>query len=168
MFGFEICVGWNSLVYNLLCGISILDKGKNLRIAQVKEKFGGLRFYFEWKGSFRKANLKNYIINSLHKLPRWIYRYIYKYVPSFDETEDYKSVSNLITLFEDISYKTCEKCGEPGILRGDLIWVLTLCNNCYSKVDPKRKRNYKLEKLAEEETQEKLLCSGHLQPGDIS
>lgn len=32
------------------------------------------------------------------------------------------------------SFECCQNCGTEGSLRTDLGWMLTLCDNCYSKV----------------------------------
>ena len=44
-FGFENDDGWYNILYNLVSDISKLDKNKEIRVLQIKEKFGGLRFY---------------------------------------------------------------------------------------------------------------------------
>ena len=63
-------------------------KPRSVYVMQVKEKFGGLRFYVG--GASREF---------------------------FDA----------IDAAEKESYLTCEICGEPGKLRQDLGWLLTLC-----------------------------------------
>jgi hypothetical protein len=35
---------------------------------------------------------------------------------------------------EKLCYTVCEKCGEPGELRTDIGWVLTLCDEHYEKI----------------------------------
>lgn len=44
-FGFEVGDGWFGLIKTLLEEIKCLKPGPDFEIAQVKEKFGGLRFY---------------------------------------------------------------------------------------------------------------------------
>jgi len=61
------------------------------RAVQVKEKFGGLRFYMS------------------------------------TETEE---MSKVIAEAEKTAWKTCEFCGDPGILRRGN-WIRTLCEGCY-------------------------------------
>ena len=39
--------GWDGLVWNLRTIIYIFDQDDQLRVAQTKEKFGGLRFYVD-------------------------------------------------------------------------------------------------------------------------
>ena len=83
---FSIDNGWLGIVKRLI--EDLIELGWNKQICQVKEKFGGLRFY-----------------------------------PN--ETSD--DMWNRIRLAEDISYLTCEKCGELGTLRGGG-WMATLCD----------------------------------------
>ena len=44
-FGFECGDGWYKLLKNLIIKIAELDTEKLIRVMQVKEKFGSLRFY---------------------------------------------------------------------------------------------------------------------------
>jgi len=44
-FGFECSDGWNDLLWRLCEDIEKLGPGEDFRVEQVKEKFGGLRFY---------------------------------------------------------------------------------------------------------------------------
>jgi hypothetical protein len=60
---------------------------------QVKEKFGGLRFYV-------------------------------------DNCDDY--ASGVINLAESLSLRTCEQCGNKGMIRKGG-WIKTLCDGCNSK-----------------------------------
>lgn len=86
------CVGpgWGSLIEKLCNDLFAL--GWSGRLVQVKEKFGGLRFYDDDVG----------LGNEMCKL--------------IDEAEA-------------LSYKTCEQCGEPGVLRR-VGWWKTLCDKC--------------------------------------
>ena len=100
-FGFDHHDGWFELIKELSENIDKelkklqKDKIKNFQVDQVKEKFGGLRFYVNFAPS-----------NKIRKL---------------------------IEVAERNSYEICEYCGKKGKLRGDLCWVLTLCDKCYFK-----------------------------------
>ena len=85
---FNVSSGWYPLLYDLIK--ELVDNGWNKEITQVKEKFGGLRFYI-----------------------------------SMDND---KTLQDIITKYEKLSYKICEKCGEPGELRDDICWLRTLCD----------------------------------------
>jgi hypothetical protein len=66
-------------------------KGAYPKASQVKEKYGGLRFYM---------------------------------------TCGNDEVYNLIKRAEELSYETCEQCGDPGREREGNYWINTLCDNC--------------------------------------
>lgn len=44
-------------------------------------------------------------------------------------TSEYEAVESAISLAESLSFRTCEKCGEPGS-PGGKGWVKTLCDEC--------------------------------------
>ena len=81
---FEVGEGWYLLIKDLI--VELIDTGWDKNIQQVKEKFGGLRFYAD--GS---ANM-----DVIHK-------------------------------YMDLSTKTCEVCGKPGVRRNK-DWIRTLCD----------------------------------------
>jgi hypothetical protein len=106
-FGFDCGDGWYDIIDTLCNNISAHVKYKRqnhkdmpdnqfeeehgVQAVQVKEKWGGLRFY----------------VNG---------------------TDDY--VRGLIDMAESMSYRTCERCGNPGQKRTGG-WVRTLCDGCY-------------------------------------
>ena len=94
---FECGDGWHPLIKDLITDLIVL--GWDKQTCQVKEKFGGLRFY----------------INGASE-------------------EIYKRIQTA----EDLSYETCETCGEKGELRS-VGWYKTLCNKHHEE----RKSNIK-------------------------
>ena len=78
--------GWRSIVQPLVD----LCEQRGIEIHQIKEKFGGLRFYV-------------------------------------GEVPD--DVHEAINTAERQSEETCEKCGQPGIIRYGS-WMKTLCDDC--------------------------------------
>lgn len=88
--GFSVGDGWFEIIKELAEKLEPMG----VVAAQVKEKFGGLRFY----------------INSV-------------------QTEDWKKIHDIINEAERKSYKTCEKCGQPGELKGGG-WARTMCDDC--------------------------------------
>jgi hypothetical protein len=46
--GFSIGEGWEPIVFELSRKIKELDKNKKVKVLQVKEKFGGLRYYMDF------------------------------------------------------------------------------------------------------------------------
>jgi hypothetical protein len=89
---FECDSGWYQLIKDLIT--DLIELGWNKEVCQIKEKFGGLRFY----------------INE-----------------ASDEMHD------RISQAEKESYETCEDTGQPGKLRTDLGWWVTLCDAEYEK-----------------------------------
>ena len=92
--------GWDMLIYKLCWAIeSHLDwvnkgdpNGGYITVTDVKEKFGGLRFYYD----------------------------------DYSKSVDY--ISGMVSLAENMSEVTCERCGRPGSFRGELPWFKTLCD----------------------------------------
>jgi hypothetical protein len=78
--------GWYQLVKD--CIAELIAIGWNKEICQIKEKFGGLRFY-------------------TNEMPEGGFEIISKY--------------------EALSIFTCEKCGQPGMMRRGG-WIVTLCD----------------------------------------
>lgn len=89
---FSVGVGWYPLIKDLI--IDLIELGWDKQTCQVKEKFGGLRFYI------------NGASNEVHKR---------------------------ISQAENLSYETCEKCGEKGELRTNIGWHTTLCDKHYEE-----------------------------------
>lgn len=93
--------GWHTILLALLEMLELLCS--KVMIAQVKEKFGTLRFYTG--PIILKENLEHW------------------HVPNFDEA---------ISWTEYLSGYICERCGQPGTLR-EGGWLKTLCDTCDSK-----------------------------------
>lgn len=73
--------GWDDLIASLDRELSEIDN--NYVVHQVKEKFGGLRFYFD------------------------------------TQTDKRAEMNQVVRKYEELSQKTCELTGEPGILMSD-------------------------------------------------
>lgn len=86
----QVGPGWGGLIDDLIADLFKL--GWDGKVGQVKEKFGGLRFYIG---------------------------------------EGSKEIHDRVTAAEDLSYKTCEACGEPGTPgSGKYKWIKTYCDRC--------------------------------------
>jgi len=92
---FDVGSGWYQIIKELI--EDLIKLGWDKQTCQVKEKFGGLRFY----------------INSA-------------------SDEVHKRISEA----ENLSYETCETCGEKGELRTNIGWHSTLCDKHYEKYKP--------------------------------
>lgn len=112
-FGCECDNGWFDLIYSLCTEITGVYKKHgipiDITVEQVKEKYGSLRFYY----SVQKPN--------------------HETVFSDKEKEAHNDVRKLVNQWEKKSETVCEKCGNQGILRSDLSWIQTLCDDCYNK-----------------------------------
>jgi len=101
--------GWQPVLYKLCIHIeNVLDRYKipynDFIIAQVKEKLGILRCYWE----FRKDNYA-----SQHKMAS-------------------EEIRELVQIATEETRRTCEFCGQPGKLRGGS-WIKCMCDSCHSQ-----------------------------------
>lgn len=87
-FGFECGDGWYDLLADCVRGISKIDVNETVRVQQVKEKFGSLRFYYQ-----REVNEQ-------------------ENQPIDKEIQDYVDAA------EARSEVTCERCGAPAEIKG--------------------------------------------------
>lgn len=95
--GFEHGDGW----YHLVDELSSRVDRYNVVAIQVKEKFGGLRFYYQGPPGMSDKNSE--------------------------------IVENIVDIYENLSYHTCEICGNAGVHRDEGGWMETLCTKCYNK-----------------------------------
>ncbi len=98
--------GWFTLIYEL-CGVLQFNTDKNnypqVVAEQIKEKFGGLRFY-----------------------------YTSEVVDCGENKEKYGHIRGAVGFAESMSYHICEMCGNAGKARGKC-FLLTLCDECNKK-----------------------------------
>jgi len=111
--GFSCGDGWYSLIDDLCRKIMEIDPNGHVVADQVKEKFGGLRFYF---------HLEHAEDSGCEDL--------------FDKVED------LVRETEDKSLTICEYCGGPGKQRYEGWMVYTLCDTCYESMLARRKQRH--------------------------
>ena len=111
-FGFECGSGWYDLINQLCIEISEVVQSTEKKIwpnvVQVKEKFGGLRFYISYS-DFSEARL-NEADQAVSK-------------------EALEKISQLIVMAESKSLVTCEDCGLPGKCYQSS-WVHVKCPTC--------------------------------------
>ncbi len=115
-FGFECNDGWFDIIWDLCEDIERLLKKSNIdiEVIQVKEKFGGLRFYWNFIGDFLEIEGED------------------EGALTDEADRIYNDIESLIKKAEEISYQTCEVCGKPGKpIRGG--WITTLCEECKKK-----------------------------------
>jgi MinD superfamily P-loop ATPase len=92
--------GWYPIIVELDRRLAELDE--DYVVHQVKEKFGGLRYYFE---------------------------------PTPSATPDtIAAMRAAVKEAKSVAERTCEECGASGgVLRGERMYVQTLCEECATK-----------------------------------
>ena len=135
--GMECGDGWFELLNRMCHDIIKLAKNKDIKVIahQVKEKFGGLRFYFGIESEYTilkrlDTKIRNLLFSHKLGIPYWK---IIKFRRKFYKTIEEK-ISERIEQAEWESEITCESCGHPGKIRGGG-WVYTACDNCNKKYD---------------------------------
>ena len=132
--------GWYNLINNLCEDVTTTIGNKNIKIiaAQVKEKFGGLRFYYDIDAPDTFVSKIDYIVsNAMFKIRLGkLYWRIQDFRKKFYRTT-LEKIEDIISNAEHKSYKICEICGEPGKTRGQG-WVTTQCKKCWDKTLNKR------------------------------
>lgn len=130
--GFECGDGWFKLIYDLCLDIEDLCRDRDVQViaVQVKEKFGGLRFYYHSQlpqTFFSKISgkIRNYMFSRKLGIPYWK---IIDFRKKFWKTIDEK-IQDRVDKAEQDSYKICEQCGAPGKLIGKG-WMYTMCSKC--------------------------------------
>lgn len=133
VWGFECGNGWFDLLYDLCLDLEYLSRGKNIEIiaVQVKEKFGGLRFYYTTRQpetifSELSRKFQNWMFNHKYGVAYWKLVHLKeKILWKSIETK----IENRVNKAEQDSYKICEQCGAPGKQMGKF-WIYTMCNKC--------------------------------------
>lgn len=98
--GFECENGWYVLLDKLSQAILALPHSEHVRVVQVKEKYGTLRYYFHVALELDDPDAYNDI---------------------------YNAINPLVEQAELLSSRICEVCGEPGKTRGQS-WYRTTCD----------------------------------------
>lgn len=96
----SVGAGWAPIIETL---IDVIEAACSVAtISQVKEKYGGLRFY--WHGALRPE----------------------------EETKGWVTInpSEAVDFAEKLSYYVCQNCGRPGTLRTEG-WHEVRCEECY-------------------------------------
>jgi len=133
--GFSHGDGWFHIIDNLSAELIMLGEQYNIKVVadQVKEKFGGLRFYYHTEGKIlwyqkRSGRFQAFIFKLL---PPKAYWKIIDFRKKIYRTP-YEKISDAVSHAEGLSYKTCELCSQPGKTEGGG-WVTTLCDECRDK-----------------------------------
>jgi hypothetical protein len=132
--------GWYKLIDMLCFKLSHLSDTHGIQTVadQVKEKFGGLRFYYHLEYANDTLSFADKVGSYLWKIERFIGSKLYKYKLIKEwwaitnlRKRYFKSpteqIEDLISNAEEDSYHICDVCGLPGKVRGGG-WVVTLCD----------------------------------------
>lgn len=131
--GFDIGPGWYQLLDKTCERLQFISDflGAETIATQIKEKFGGLRFY-------HSVDSSNFLVCSVSKKVRE------KALHTI-----WDIINDITTRAEEQSYTICEQCGEYGSPNGEG-WITTLCDKCRKKKEEKQSgkpKKYRRDKL---------------------
>jgi hypothetical protein len=123
-FGCSCGDGWYELLRSMCSEIvsAYEQEGRavDIRVLQVKEKFGMLRFYHAYSDADEE-------ISALDAADGLSIRF------QPGRSDFHKKIDGIIEKWETKSANVCMSCGKPGKLRNGLSWIQTQCNDCYKK-----------------------------------
>jgi len=132
--GFSCGNGWFNIIDNLSKQITDLEKKYNIKVIadQVKEKFGGLRFYYHTYDKPTQKKRNHWFQNLMYK--RKLAKQYWKIIEFRKKfwKNPVEKVSYFVDKAEILSYETCELCSKPGSAKNEG-WVYTLCDDCRNK-----------------------------------
>ena len=124
----QVGPGWWVLLIEAFTAIDaamVQHPGYRFSVRQIKEKFGGLRFYFMvYRADLDPTDEDTRYPEDGDTVQEGIIQQIYEIIRAAEEKADV----------------TCETCGEPGTLRSGG-WMKTLCDLHDQKAAIKRGRN---------------------------
>lgn len=154
-YGFEVGDGWYQLLHDLCSEIEEIykeykEQSVTMKLAQVKSKFAGLRWYYDLPGKEQAIHAFDFIGNTSIRM-----------YPEGEEASLEEKLAACVKKYEKKSSSVCEQCGaenaeicnEPPVFR----WIRTLCPACkadrialYNKKMEERE-NFKEEMLKKKE-----------------
>lgn len=116
--GLKIPDGWSSPVAEALQAIVELEKaaGQKIKIAQIKEKFAGLRFYAS------VANTEDKASTQITRTPLGV-----AFRPAYKAGTVSSMLQNITQTAEEKASKLCQICGQPGVMRAGG-WLFRSCD----------------------------------------
>lgn len=93
---FDCGIGWFPLIAQMNRKLKYIDS--NYTVAQIKEKFGGLRYYYTPSEEY---------INNISIVPSIMH--------------------DIVSIAENKSFNICEVCSKPGQINKNKHWLRTLC-----------------------------------------
>ena len=121
LFGFECGDGWYVILKRLFSWIKWNVEHNNypmILVNQVKEKFGGLRFYYDMLPFEDHKWDEKYDDWDAERKEDWLTRHA-------------SEISGVISFVESFSYHICERCGSTNDVTTDgKSWIVTRCKIC--------------------------------------
>lgn len=140
--GCECSEGWYPLIRELCQAITdrYTQDGipVDIVVEQIKEKFASLRFYYSFEDTPCALHAIDFLGGSSLRFE--------PHNKNDDETKKKlrHDISLIVRAFENKSKTICENCSEEGIIRMDMPWKRTLCDECYNtylkKLEERQKR----------------------------
>ena len=119
--GIGVGPGWWDIIREVSQGLESLMKQEptfKLKVVQVKEKYGGLRFYVDKIGG-------SYWDNNESE---------HTFLEDAEPKQAYEKATQLIRKAERESLTTCEYCGAKEAYMSDYSsWLKTLCTECHEE-----------------------------------
>lgn len=146
--GFECSGGWYQLLRECCETIvaryaqdGIEPNDIDFEPAQIKGKFGALRFYYGYKDAPCGIAAFDFLGSGTSL----------RFAEPENDDDDNKlykrrhDIAQIVRAAEEKSKHTCENCGEMGVLRNDrgagIFWIQALCNSCHEKRINKKGEN---------------------------
>ena len=130
--GCECADGWYQLLHDLCQEITDTYSNAGMPIdiivEQVKEKFATLRFYHSFEGALCPIQAFDCLSDgtSIRFQPQ-------NEFDNDDKKKLRKEIAEIVRKYENKSRAVCECCGDEGIIRMELPWKRTLCDQCLSE-----------------------------------
>ena len=119
--------GWTEVADQLFADLNSIiddDAAKRFEVVQIKEKFAGLRVY--WELDKEKTTVMDIIgtgsVQRVDKVPA-------KPTVLFDR------IKARVKQAGEQAATTCQRCGNGGASAGGSGWIVTLCETCRRKAD---------------------------------
>ena len=125
--GFALPLGWTEIVWKGCQALANI-KTHQVQVAQVKEKFGGLRFYYA------EERLPPDPAQYAEEAKEWGAGYTPEYVWWADAEMGEETIERIIDAMEKASYWTCETCGTTADVTTEGGWITTKCRPCRTKL----------------------------------
>lgn len=111
----QVGPGWTAILRPVLIALAEND----CKAAQIKQKLGGLRVYWNYPDALEKA------------LSLWQCSGRHVEAPDAEQRAKLRGIIEpIINLAEELSFHTCEVCGEEARLNSDQGYYLTICLLC--------------------------------------